>query len=110
LRRSESLVVIDPEQSPAMQTKVLAHELGHYFDPTLADAPELYAAHRGDCEAVAESVAYVVAAHFGLDAGPSAIGYVTAWTKGDAERVRDLAERIDASAASILSRRGSDAA
>ena len=31
--------------------------------------PELYAAHRGDCEAVAESVAYVVAARFGLDAG-----------------------------------------
>ena len=60
LRRSESLIVIDPDQSPAMQAKVLAHELGHYFDPTLAEAPELYPAHRGDCEAVAESVAYVV--------------------------------------------------
>ena len=37
LRRSESLIVIDPDQSPAMRAKVLAHELGHYFDPTLAE-------------------------------------------------------------------------
>src|SRR5579871_2135516 len=72
LRRSDALVVIDPDQSPAMRAKVLAHELGHYFDPTLAEDPQLYAGHRGDCEAVAESVAYVVAAHFGLDAGPVA--------------------------------------
>jgi antirestriction protein ArdC len=109
LRRSESLIVVDPDQSPAMQAKVLAHELGHYHDPTLAESPELYAVHRGDCEAVAESVAYVVAAHFGLDAGPSAIGYVTAWIDGDARRVRDLAERIDKSAAAILGRKGGGA-
>jgi antirestriction protein ArdC len=102
LRRAESLIVVDPDQAPAMRAKVLAHELGHFFDPTLADAPELYGAHRGDCEAVAESVAYVVAAHFGLDAGPSAVGYVTGWTDGNATRVRELAERIDAAAAEIL--------
>jgi antirestriction protein ArdC len=108
LRRSESLIVIDPDQSPAMQAKVLAHELGHYFDPTLAASPELYAAHRGDCEAVAESVAYVIAAHFGLDAGPAAIGYVASWTNADADRVRDLAERIDTAAAAILGRKGGE--
>jgi antirestriction protein ArdC len=102
LRRAESLIVIDPDQAPAMRAKVLAHELGHFFDPTLADAPELYGAHRGDCEAVAESVAYVVAARFGLDAGPSAVGYVTGWTDGNATRVRELAERIDVAAVKIL--------
>jgi len=106
LRRAESLIVVDPGQSRAMRAKVLAHELGHYFDPMLAESPELYAAHRGDCEAVAESVAYVVAAHFGLDAGPAAVGYVTAWTVGNAERVRELAERIDTTAAAILGRTG----
>jgi antirestriction protein ArdC len=108
LRRSESLIVIDPEQSPAMQAKVLAHELGHYFDPVLSETPDLYGAHRADCEAVAESVAYVIAARFGLDAGPSAVGYVSAWTDGNADRVRVLAERIDAAAAAILGRRGGD--
>ena len=106
LRRSESLIVIDSDQSPAMRAKVLAHELGHYYDPTLADSPDLYAAHRGDCEAVAESVAYVICAHFGIDAGPSAVGYVAGWTDGNADRVRDLAERIDHAAAAILGRKG----
>ena len=106
LCRSESLIVIDPDQSPAMRAKVLAHELGHYFDPTLAEQPGLYAAHRGDCEAVAESVAYVVAARCGLDAGPSAVGYVAAWVDGNADRVRDLAERIDKSVAAIIGRQG----
>ena len=93
-----------------MRAKVLAHELGHYYDPTLADTPDLYAAHRGDCEAVAESVAYVIAARFGMDAGASAVGYVAAWTDGHADRVRDLAERIDASAMAILGRKGSERA
>jgi antirestriction protein ArdC len=110
LRRSESLIVIAPDQSSAMRAKVLAHELGHYFDPILAESPELYAAHRGDCEAVAESVAYVVAARFGLDAGPSAVGYASPWTDGNAERVRELAERIDTAAATIFGRQGGERA
>jgi antirestriction protein ArdC len=103
LSRSERLIVVDTEQSGAMAAKVVAHELGHYFDPWLAEHPDQYGAHRGDCEAVAESVAYVIAARFGLDAGPSAVGYVTSWTGGDAGRVRDLAERIDASVSAIMS-------
>lgn len=102
LSRSERLIVVDSEQSGAMAAKVVAHELGHYFDPWLQEHPHEYGAHRGDCEAVAESVAYVVAARFGLDAGPSAIGYVTSWIDGNADRVRDLAERIDTAATAIL--------
>ena len=106
LSRSERVIVVDSDQSGAMAAKVVAHELGHYFDPWLSENPDAYAAHRGDCAAVAESVAYVVAARFGLDAGPSAIGYVTSWTDGNADRVRDLAERIDAAATAILGREG----
>ena len=53
--------MIDPDQSYAMRAKILAHELGHFFDPWLVQNPDAYGAHRGDCEAVAESVAYVVA-------------------------------------------------
>ena len=107
LNRAERLIVVDSEQSAAMTAKVVAHELGHYYDPWLAENPTEYSAHRGDCEAVAESVAYVTCARFGLDAGPSAVGYVTSWTDGNAARVRDLAERIDAVATAILGRAGS---
>jgi len=102
LCRAERSIVVDAGQSGAMAAKVVAHELGHYFDPWLTQHPQHYGAHRGDCEAVAESVAFVVAASFGLDAGPAAVGYVAAWVDGDAARVRDLAERIDASVAAIL--------
>src|SRR5205807_26514 len=70
LRRSENMIVVDTACSGAMAAKVVAHELGHYFDRWLMEHPEEYARHRGDCEAVAESVAYVLCAHFGLDAGP----------------------------------------
>jgi len=104
LRRSENLIVIDTEQSGAMSCKVLAHELGHYFDPWLIENGEAYTAHRGDCEAVAESVAFVLCSAFGIDAGPSAVGYVASWTDGNADRVRDLAERIDHAVAAILPR------
>ena len=110
LRRSEQLIVVDSGCSEAMAAKVVAHELGHYFDPFLCEHPDAYTAHRGDCEGVAESVAYVVAAHYGLDAGPSAVAYVASWTEGDASRVRELAERIDAAAAAILGRGRSEQA
>src|SRR5205823_8481649 len=72
LRRSENLIVVDSACSGAMAAKVVAHELGHYFDPWLMENPDAYSAHRGDAEAVAESVAFVIAAHFNLEAGPSA--------------------------------------
>jgi antirestriction protein ArdC len=104
LRRSENLIVVDSACSGAMAAKVAVHELGHLSDPWLTEHPEQYAAHRGDCEAVAESVAYVVCAAYGIDAGPSAVGYVASWTDGDAAKVRDLAERIDAAVAAILGR------
>jgi antirestriction protein ArdC len=104
LRRSENLIVVDTACSGAMAAKVVAHELGHFCDPWLTENPDAYAAHRGDCEAVAESVAYVVCAAYGIDAGSSAVGYVASWTDGDAAKVRDLAERIDSAAAAILGR------
>ncbi len=105
LSRAERLIVVERRQSGAMTAKVVAHELGHYFDPWLVEHADEYSSHRGDCEAVAESVAYVIAASYGLDAGPTAVGYVASWTDGDAARVRDLAERIDASVAAVFGRK-----
>ena len=68
LNRSQGLLVVAEGLSEAMRAKVIAHELGHAFDPWLSEHPEQYRAHRGDCEAVAESAAFVVCARFGLDA------------------------------------------
>lgn len=106
LTRSDRAIVVNTNvTSGAMAAKVVAHELGHFFDPALVETPAAYRAHRGDCEAVAESVAYVVCAAYGIDAGPAAVGYVASWTDGNADRVRDLAGRIDTAAAAILPRK-----
>jgi hypothetical protein len=110
VERDARRIVVDPSLSGAMAAKVVAHELGHYFDPWLHEHPREYAAHRGDCEAVAESVAYVICAAYGIDAGPSAVGYVCSWADGDADRVRALAERIDGAVGAILGRKGKEAA
>ena len=49
-------------------TKTLAHELGHHFAEARESNPEE--------ETIAESVAYVVCAHFGLDTGERSFPYV----------------------------------
>src|SRR5207253_2981978 len=46
LRRSENLIVVDSGCSGAMAAKVVAHELGHFFDPWLAEHADQYTAPR----------------------------------------------------------------
>ena len=59
-------------------TKTLAHELGHHFAGH--GAPE-DASPRAEQETVAESVAYVVLAHQGLDSGERSFPYIATWSK-----------------------------
>lgn len=54
------------------RTKTLAHELGHHvahFDD------------RAENECVAEGIAYVVCAHFGIDTGERSFPYVASWAR-----------------------------
>jgi len=77
--------------------KELAHiEAGHVGDlPT-------YLTCRGRCEVEAESVAYVVAAAYGLDASGYSFAYVAGWAGGDLTRVRQAAETVTKAAQTIL--------
>jgi hypothetical protein len=61
------------ELEPAQMTKTLAHELAHHF----ANADRSSAEE----ETVAESVAYVVCAHYGLDTGARSFPYVATWAE-----------------------------
>jgi hypothetical protein len=54
-------------------TKTLAHELAHHFAKADRSSPEE--------ETVAESVAYVVCAHYGLDTGGRSFPYVATWAE-----------------------------
>jgi len=70
------LVQVRADVEPAMAARVLAHELAH-----------LECGHcehggyrcRGRCEVEAESVAWLISAHFGLDTGSHTLPYVAGW-------------------------------
>ncbi len=102
LDRNGRQIVISADLDPAAQVKTLAHELGHYFDPWLAEQPEGYPSHRGVCEVVAESVAYIVGDALALDTSAYSVGYVASWADGDTEKLLELAGRINKAADSIL--------
>lgn len=58
--------------SQRQRTKTLAHELGHH----VARVDD-----RAENECMAEGIAYVVCAHFGIDTGERSFPYVASWAK-----------------------------
>jgi len=85
----------------AQAVKTLIHELAHLECGHVVDLPT-YATCRGRCEVEAESVAYVVAAAHGLDAGGYSFAYVAGWAGGDLTCVRQAAETVTKAARAIL--------
>lgn len=83
-------VRIRDDFEPAQATKTLAHELGHIR----ADHEHRFTAYstgtlcRGQAEVEAESIAYLVAAHVGLDTTPYSVPYVAGWSQGDVNLLR----------------------
>lgn len=61
------------EAAPRQMAKTLAHELAHHFSGARSSSE-----HE---ETVAESVAYVACAHFGLDTGERSFPYVATWSR-----------------------------
>lgn len=58
---------------PLQMVKTLAHELAHHFAESKASDAE--------SETIAEAVAYVTCAHFGLDTGARSFPYIAVWSK-----------------------------
>ena len=95
-------VTVRAGMPPAQQLKTLVHELAHAH---LHRDIEVYRAHRGDCELEAESTAFVVLNHFGIDAGAYSFGYVAGWAGGDESAFKHLkssAQRIQQTAKAII--------
>lgn len=95
-------ITVRAGMAPVQQLKTLVHELAHAH---LHRDIEVYRAHRGDCELEAESVAFVVLHHFGVDAGDYTFGYVTGWQGGGDEAIASLklcAKRIQSTAKGII--------
>lgn len=99
--RSPMRIVVSDSLAEAQQTKTLAHEIGHAL---LHADPEIDMS-REDKELEAESVAYIVCKHYGLDTSDYSLGYIACWQAADEERMkafRQSAQRIQRAAAQVI--------
>ena len=94
-------VRVRPDVADAQAVKTLAHELAHIECGHTAEGYD-YRGCRGRAEAEAESVAYIVTAWAGLDAGAYTVPYVAAWSSGNPDVVRAAAATVTAAARRIL--------
>ena len=83
---SEREIRVREGMSEVQQLKTLAHELGHaYAEATYTDKDQF---STPDKELQAESIAYIVCQHYGIDSGEQySFPYLTGWSGGDAERI-----------------------
>jgi hypothetical protein len=88
------------------QAKTLAHELGH----ALLHCGENYTGHdaKSSMELEAESVAFVVLQHFGVDSGDYSFGYISHWAASGADmepviaQLKESGARIQKAANEII--------
>lgn len=86
---SKQEIVIDKSLSIDDKTAVLLHELAH----GLYDDFD-YKNNRNLSEVFVESIAYIVADHFGLDTSRCSFNYIAQWAKGEPKIVLELGSKI----------------
>lgn len=96
----EQEIVLRPGMSESQQIKTLVHEIAH---AKLHDEDETSKKGQREKEVEAESVAYVVCQHFGLDTSNYSFGYVAGWSSGKSlDELKNSLETIRATAAEII--------
>ena len=78
--------------SQRQRTKTLAHELGHH----IARVDD-----RAENECIAEGIAYIVCAHFGIDTGERSFPYVAGWAK-DRAVLKNVLGTIQGASATLI--------
>jgi antirestriction protein ArdC len=104
ISRDVKTVYLAAGLAPDQRVKTLIHELAHWHDlgdPTKQEWESRFY-DRDAAEITAESCAYIVASHVGLDTSDYSLGYVAAWADGNVEKIRGLAERVDGVARVML--------
>lgn len=89
----ENIIVIKNTLSQNDKASVLLHEIAH----SLYDDFD-YKKDRNLSEVFVESIAYIVANHFGLDTSHCSFNYIIKWAHGDTKTVLDLGTKIQESA------------
>jgi hypothetical protein len=83
--------------SMLQQTKTLLHETAHFK----GGHGECTGVPRDELETEAESVAYVVAAHFGLDTGERSFPYIATWSR-DKKVLQKVMAKIQQTSSKII--------
>ncbi len=99
-------IEVDNQHPTGQQAKTLAHELAHKAlhwdkDRGLPGGTPTGPLTRSIAELEAESVAYVVCTHFGLDVEVRASRYIALWD-GDSKALKASLERIAKTARGII--------
>ncbi|MCZ3390022.1 MAG: ssDNA-binding domain-containing protein [Actinomycetia bacterium] len=103
-RFDDCVVRVRDDVDLAQAVKTLAHELGHIradHGTRFADTYHRSVDCRGVAEIEAESIAYLVTAAAGLDAGGYSVPYVAGWSGGDPDLLRATATKVLATASKI---------
>lgn len=100
---TEREIVIRSGMSQVQTVKTLVHEIAHakLHDPKKLDPEERKL--RREKEVEAESVAYVVCQHFGIDTSEYSFAYVAGWSKGrELEELKSSLKLIQKTAGEII--------
>jgi len=89
---SQAKAIVVGAHSQSQKTKTLAHELGHHI-ARIDD--------RAANECIAEGIAYVVCAHFGLDTGERSFPYVAGWAR-EPDVLKGVLGTIQSASATII--------
>ena len=103
----ERRVYVRPGMSEAQTFKTMLHEVSHaklhalpVENGVVTGLPEQ---DRRTREIEAESVAYVVCQHFGVDTSDYSFGYVAGWSRGrELEELKQSLERVHSTAAELI--------
>lgn len=99
----EQKVIIRPGMSQLQTIKTLVHEITHAMLHDPDNQPLGVIRDRRRAEVEAESVAYVVCQHFGLDTSDYSLGYVAGWGRGkELDELKSSLQTIHATATKII--------
>lgn len=100
---AEQRIVLRPGLSEIQTIKTLVHEIAHALLHDPDEVPPEERKGRNEKEVEAESIAYVVCQHFGIDTSEYSFGYVAGWSNGkELSELKDSLDLIHRTAGDII--------